>query len=360
MLDIIPDGPLLSPVQAKQLDDEFFLARPLPYFSARIASLLKAQKNPSAPDPDDFQEFYGALGLPSTSQILDYEVGDRQLQVSVDALALRHHAAEALIRFLHAVTVAKQGPGDAPSTWVAIADGPPTLFDVAKQLREVTNSDEHAFWHAFIKTGVNNTAEVREAFATACGWVDRAIQLLTDDELTINAAHNKVKHGLAISARNDVRIDILRGNPPEKDGTIPLSSFQNGNSIPLFDRPMLSYLARPHGKPRQGLEITSLQVDLPIVLAETRMIAVIYAACFHVAALAHFGVADAIAPYPVLHKGPTPEQLLGHSLQGYRATVTTPPDGKTPPRPSGLFFPGVFQSMVIDFENITQAVVVDG
>jgi len=90
------------------------------------------------------------------------------------------------------------------------------------------------------------------------------------------------------------------------------------------------------------------------------MIAVVHAACFHVAALAHFGVADAIAPYPVLHRGPTPERLLGHALQGYRGAVTTPPDGTTPPRPSGLFFPGVFQPMMIDFENITQAVVVDG
>jgi 4-hydroxyphenylpyruvate dioxygenase-like putative hemolysin len=66
---------------------------------------------------------------------------------------------------------------------------------------------------------------------TAVAWVNHAFALLTDDELSINAAHNKLKHGLAVSARGDVRIEFTT-TPPNPDGTIPLSAFGDGKSVP--------------------------------------------------------------------------------------------------------------------------------
>ena len=107
--------------------------------------------------------------------------------------------------------------------------------------------------------------------------MNHACALLTDNELSVNAAHNKVKHGLAVSARGDVRIELLT-TPPNDLGEIPVSAFGEGNSVPIFDRPMLTYLSRPHGTPKQGLEAISLRVEVLVVLAETWMIANVYSA----------------------------------------------------------------------------------
>ncbi|GGJ94427.1 hypothetical protein GCM10011372_35930 [Agromyces bauzanensis] len=199
------------------------------------------------------------------------------------------------------------------------------------------------------------------AVETAVAWANHAVWLLTNDELSINAAHNKLKHGLATSARGDVRIELITTQPNE-DGTIPLNAFGVGKSLPLFDRPMLTYLSRPPKELRQGLEAISLRVDLPVVLAETWMMANLYAAIFHIAAREHFGeeIPEGVAPYPTLVVGRLPEHVIGGRPLGYRSAVTLPPDGTTQPRPSGVMFYDKFWPMKVDFESKTQGIVVDG
>ena len=199
------------------------------------------------------------------------------------------------------------------------------------------------------------------AAETAVAWANHAVWLLTNDELSVNAAHNKLKHGLATSARGDVRIELIT-TPPNEDGTIPTSAFGEGKSLPLFDRPMLTYLSRPPKDLRQGLEAVSLRVDLPVVLAETWMMANVYAAMFHIAAREHYGenLPEEVAPYPTLVAGRMPEHVIGGRPLGYRSAVTLPPDGTTPPRPSGVAFFKQFWPMTIDFGSKTQGVVVDG
>lgn len=130
-------------------------------------------------------------------------------------------------------------------------------------------------------------------------WVKRASSPLTGDELSVNAAHNKVKHGLAVSARGDVRIELLT-TAPDDLGQMPVSAFGDGKSMPIFDRPMLTYLSRPRVKPKQGLEAISLRVDVPVVLAEAWMIANVYAAMFHARARRHCGddLPEGVAPIP--------------------------------------------------------------
>lgn len=191
--------------------------------------------------------------------------------------------------------------------------------------------------------------------------MNHASSLLTGDELSVNAAHNKVKHGLAVSARGDVRVEFIT-TPPDDLGQIPLSAFNQGKSVPIFDRPMLTYLSHPPVKPKQGVEAVSLRVDVPVVLAEAWMIANVYAAMFHARARRHFGDAmpDGIAPYPTLVIGRLPEHVIGGRPLGYRSAVTLPPDGTTAPRESGLFFHGSFIPMEIDYESKIEGVVVDG
>ena len=364
MLHIIPGGPALTAEQAKILDDEFFQARPLAYFSARISALLSASSEQNEVTAGDAVGFLKALGDLELANILEHGDSDRDLQVALDSVSVRHHAAEALIRMLHAVVVAKPRTGDAACTWATITDGPIGLHEVTDELAAVMNSDVGAFAKAFLPSKSVQSAADIQAFGVAWAWVLRAAQLLTDNELTVNAAHNKLKHGLAIRTRDDVRLELMTGPGPGEDGEIPLSSFGPGKSIVIFDRPLVTYLARPYPPRKQGLEVTSLRVDPPAVLAEAWMISWVYASVFHVAAARHGSTPDGLpAPYPAPRTGPTPAQLLensGAAALGYRGSVTTATDSSLKPRPSGVFFPGFFQSMTIDFAGATAATVVDG
>lgn len=351
----------LSEGRAEALDDEFFLSHPAAYFASRISSLLTAERSVAVPTPADEPEFFDALGLTKTDQLLVFEEQDRRLQVAVEALSLRHQAAEALLRFMYAVTAAKPNEGDAPSTWLAIADSPNALIDVVQKTVAALGADEELFLRCLFTPGTRVDENVAAAAETAVAWVNHASSLLTGDELSVNAAHNKVKHGLAVRARGDVRIELIT-TPPDELGQIPVSAFGEGKSVPIFDRPMLTYLSRPHVRPKQGLEAISLRVDVPVVLAEAWMIANVYAAMFHARAKRHFGdeMPEGVAPYPTLAIGRLPEQVIGGRPLGYREAVTLPPDGTTEPRKSGLFFHGSFIPMDIDYDSKVEGVVVDG
>ncbi|WP_420364240.1 hypothetical protein AAEP80_09660 [Curtobacterium sp. L3-7] len=132
--------------------------------------------------------------------------------------------------------------------------------------------------------------------------------------------------------------------------------------MPIFDHLMLTYLSRPHVKPKQGLEAISLRVDVRVVVAEAWMIANVYAAMFHARAKRHFGeeMPEGVAPYPTLVIGRLPEYVIGNRPLVDRAAVTLPPDGIIPPRKSGLFLHGSFMPMDVDYESKVSGVVVDG
>jgi len=355
------DSVHLSERHAKALDDEFFLSHPAAYFASRISSLLAAERSAAVPTPVEEPEFFEALGQIETNQLLAFEGQDRRMQVAVEALSLRHQAAEALLRFMYAVTAARPKEGDAPSTWLAIADSPNALIDVVQKTVAALDADQELFMRCLFVPGTRVDEIVAAAADTAVAWMNHASSLLTGDELSVNAAHNKVKHGLAVSARGDVRIEFIT-TPPDELGQIPVSAFGEGKSVPIFDRPMLTYLSRPRVKPKQGLEAISLRVDVPVVLAEAWMIANVYAAMFHARAKRHFGdeMPEGVAPHPTLAIGRLPEHVIGGRPLGYREAVTLPPDGKTKPRKSGLFFYGSFIPMNVDYESKVEGVVVDG
>lgn len=360
-LHLPADSVHLSESHAKALDDEFFLSHPAAYFASRISALIAAERTTHSPTPTSEPAFFEALGLTKTDGLLSFDEQDRRLQVAVEALSLRHQAAEALLRFLYAVAAAKPKAGDAASTWLAIADSPTPLIEVVEKTMIALNGEDDLFLRCLFTPGTRVDNMAVAAADTAIAWLNHASALLTGDELSVNAAHNKVKHGLAVSARGDVRIEFIK-TPPNDLGEIPVSAFGEGKSVPIFDRPMLTYLSRPHMKPKQGIEAISLRVDVPVVLAEAWMIANVYAAVFNARAIRHFGadLPDGVAPYPTLAIGRLPEHVIGGRPLGYRQAVTLPPDGTTKPRKSGLFFHGSFIPMDIDYDSKVTGVVVDG
>lgn len=358
-LPIRAQGTTLTDEQAKILDDEFFLSNPLSHFSSRVSMLLETARSSYEASPENEPEFFKTLGLDSADSALKFAPQHRSVQVAIDALSLRHQAAEALTRFIYARVAAAPRDSDAKSTWLAIADSPTPMIKVIEANKTALDADPHRFLQLLFPPGTVVEGPVMGAAETAVAWANHAVWLLTSDELSINAAHNKLKHGLATSARGDVRIELIT-TPPNEDGTIPTSAFGEGKSIPLFDRPMLTYLSRPPKELRQGLEAVSLRVDLPVVLTETWMMANVYAAMFHIAAREHYGenLPEGVAPYPTLVVGRLPEHVIGGRPLGYRSAVTLPPDGTTAPRPSGVAFFKQFWPMIIDFESKTEGVVV--
>lgn len=350
-LGIRPEGVALTPSQAKLLDDEFFLADPLGHFTARIEMLLN--KEVEKPTRETHPDFFTALGLKGFDAMPTPAATRRDAQVAVDALVLRHQCAEALERFLYAVTAARPKGADAASTWMAVAESPPSLADVAAATKQAFDADQQMLFKLLYPIGTVITEDAAAAASTALAWVNHATHLLLYDELSVNGAYNKLKHGLAVTTRDDVRVELIT-TQPDHDGTVPLSSFGEGRSIPIFDRPLLTYLARPRvrrNEPKQGIEAISLRVDVATILAETWMMANTYATLFHVAALKHFGadVPSGIAPPPVRIVGRTPERMLRNHPLGYRTPVTFPPDGTTAPRRSGVFFHDAFIPMDVDF-----------
>lgn len=187
------------------------------------------------------------------------------------------------------------------------------------------------------------------------------MNLLVRNDVDINAAHNKVKHGLAVRARDDLRLTIT-GQPPNLDGTVPLSALRGDDALDVFGSPTLDFLARPpsQGKRKQGLEVTTLKLDPATLLAETWLMAVAHAAIFHVAAARHFAGRDIpFQPFPRLPLGPTPEQLLGEAVVGIRHPVTTPPDGGPLDRKTGVAFRTFFVPFDVNYDAATTGRVVD-
>lgn len=353
MLTINPQGLSLTEDQASRLDAEFFRSSPLEYFVPRIEQLLLAGTR----DQDDgaVQSFRRRLGLPP-GEVDPLETTDsaRARQRAVDAVSVRHHAAETLLRLLYALSVGVPREGDATSVWVAIADSPISMKDVAEAVAERLNADEPpSFPELFLPIGVQVSENLQRALDVAVEWTNHAIGLLTRDELAVNTGFNKVKHGLSVSTRDDVRVEFMRAPVVAVDGSIPLSAFES--SVPLFDRPLLTFVYRP-GR-RAHLETASLRVDVEATLAEAWMISVVAGAVFAVAGRRRFPQSDDVAAFPMLPIGPTPDQLLGRSVLGIRAPIT---ESTISGRPPGVFFHGSFQPVQFDFENVTSAVITDG
>lgn len=290
-------------------------------------------------------------------------------QVATDAYALRHHAAESLVRLTAALS---QRTNVAEScVWEALSAGPNQLDQVVSQLRESFSSAEAPMQFARLvlreqdlQSGL--TEQLASASNVFADWLQFAIDLLVGHELQLNAAHNKVKHGLSVRARDDLKVSFVT-TPPSADGTIPVGVLTGPDAVDIFDRPVIEVLAQAPKVDghRQGLELTQLRVDVPAVLGEAYMIAWAHGAMFHVAATKHFeGRADlpdyldapAHPGYPV--GGPHPDHVSGKAPVGMRFPLTTPPGGGPTLRPPGIAFRDSFIPLIFTGSAIRNVRVV--
>jgi hypothetical protein len=374
-----PVGEDLTADQARELDDTFLASDPFQYFRSRIASLLAWQE--SAPiseatiadaEPGSPRaEFNRYLQRPAVDG--PFKDQDVQAQVAADALAVRHHAAEALLR-LASARLAPSPRAGAPCLWAEIASGATQIAEVIERLNASAQEPDpgERMLRALVEPEARKTARSSAEIVDACNvfvdWLGYAAGLLSPAEIDMHAGHNKVKHGLAVRARSDMRVTFLT-TPPNEDGTIPLSAFTAADAIDIFDQPVLELLARGPKVDghRQGLEITQLRLKPSALLADAYMLAMTHAAMFHVAAAEHFAGRDALSEhlgpppfpgYPV--GGPRPKNIDANAPVGMRFPLTTPPGGGPTKREAGIGFRERFQVIHVDYANRSSGRVVDG
>lgn len=287
-------------------------------------------------------------------------------QLATDAYALRHHAAESLVR----MTVCLMGESNR-CVWEALSTGANQTTQVIDQLRDAFEGQNAADQFARIVTrkdhpGSPMSDNIASAVSIFVDWLQFAADLLEGHALDLNSAHNKIKHGLAIRGRDDLRVTFTT-SPPNADGTVPLSSLTGPEAIDIFDRPVLEVLTRAPRQDghKQGLELTQLRVDVPTILAEAFMIAWTLGAMFSVRAESHFGGsvnrsqgfgAPVHPGYPV--GGPATKHIAPRAPVGMRFPLTDPPGGGMVSRPMGLGFRDTFIPLVSSGPAVRDALVV--
>lgn len=380
-----PAGEVLTPEQARELDDTFLASNPFEYFRSRIASLLSwAEHAPrpadsDEPAPEEGQslasplraEFNAHLG--QTIADMPFKKLDVDAQIAADALALRHHAAEALVR-LACARLAPKPTDQTQGLWAAIANGPFGIGEVIARLSKSAHErdPEDRFIRVTLPPDEREHARVRpevaEGVNVLVAWLGYAVALLSPAQIDLHGAHNKVKHGLAVRPRADMRVELIAGPLPSPEA-IPVSVFNRDTTVTIFDRPVLELLARgpkTDGQ-HQGLELTQLRLNAAALLADAFMIAMTHGAMFHVAAVEHFAgredLPDFVAPpaFPGLpSNGPRPQNIDADAPLGMRFPLTAPPGGGPVAREAGIGFRTYFQSLQIDHGGRVDGRVVDG
>lgn len=374
-----PTGIGLTDEQARELDDTFLSSDPFEYFRSRIASLIAWQENAPVNDSGlatagqdsvraEFNAYLQRAAVDGPFRNLDVHA-----QVAADALAVRHHAAEALLRLACARITPKPLDG-ARCLWAEVAAGPWQIEDVLARLDESANGPDpgERIFQVLVppasQAAGRANADVVDAANVFVDWLAYAAGLLSPAAIDLRAVNNKVKHGLAVRARSDMRVTFAT-RPPNEDGSIPVSALTGDDSVDIFDQPVLESLAQGSKVDghRQGLEITQLRLKPSAILADAFMIAMTHGAMFHVAAAEHFaGRGDlhehfgppAFPGLPV--GGPRPKDIDSAAPLGMRFPLTTPPGGGPLRREAGLGFRTYFQTLRIDYQNRSSGQVVDG
>ena len=215
---------------------------------SRIAALLAWQElAPVGDDPlteSNGESLRSEFNLYLQRRAADgpFEVLDVHAQVAADALNVRHHAAEVLLR-LACARLVPEPSGGAPCLWAAVATGPPQIADVITRLNQSANAPDpgERMFRLLVPPGAReaarSNADVIAAANVFVTWLSFAADLLSPSEIDLQAANNKVKHGLAVRARSDMRVTFVTQRP-DVDGSVPLSALTGDGAVDIFDQPV--------------------------------------------------------------------------------------------------------------------------
>lgn len=362
----IPSGPDLSSEACRDLDDHFFASDPTGYFLSKVDSLLtwadvETPQCPSSPTRSRFEDLLGSVARIRCPTPPD----QRRRQVAADAVQLRHQVAEALLRLVHARLTCRAS-AEACSLWVALTQGPANLHNLLKELRAYVEREDYPSVLAGltlpVPDGTGLDRGMLAAVRDASSWLQRAAEVVSSGEINLNAASNKLKHGVAVRPDDRLRVTFT-AQPPDQNGNVSLAALTSDSAIDVFDTIVLEYLARPPKDPEReahGLERTLLRVDTPVMLAEAWMMAIIHGAVFETAAYRHQAdrARHRVAADPVSIPNVTPSDLLGVHVVGMRFPLTTTSSGRIHRPPGMQLTDGTF--LTLEFGEGRSGVVVTG
>jgi len=362
-----PSGPELTADECRALDDDYFSSDPFSYFRSKIDALLDWSDDVIEAPPElsenrrRFCELVGSAAeacYPTTQEA-------RRTQVALDAIQLRHQTAEALLRLIHARLTCRSS-ADSRSLWMELTRTPSQLRALVEELRpEVESPGFFAVMAGLMIPLPNGTKLDKQAIAAVSNallWVIRAAELVSSGPIDLNAANNKIKHG--VSARPEAKLRItFTTQPPDEDGNVPIGALSGDSAFDVVDSIVLEYLSRPpkpHGSEPLGFERTLLRADASALLAEAWMLAILHGAIFNTSAYRHNGDSPHphTPPHPGLALGPVPERVLGQHVVGLRFPVTTSMSGRVHRSPGMLYTDGSFQTLELGAP--TRGTVVEG
>ena len=274
-----PAGKDLTYEQARELDDTFLSSSPFQYFRSRIAALLAWHERASVGKDSPIEAVEGTIraqfNLYLQRPVADgpFEELDVHAQVAADVLSVRHHAAEALLRLACARLMPEPSDG-APCLWAAVAIGPRQIEGVITSLNDSANAPDagERMFQLLVppdaREAARSNADIVDAANVFVAWLSFAAALLSPAPIDLQAANNKAKHGLAVRPRADMRVTFVT-QPPDVDGSVPLSALTGTGAADIFDQPVLEMLAqgpKVDGH-RQGLELTQLRLEPSAILA---------------------------------------------------------------------------------------------
>lgn len=362
-----PAGSELTGDECRALDDHYLTSDPTSYFRSRIDSLLDwvDQPTPAGAAPSEVRRRFEGLVGPVASSRFPTSNDQRQAQVAIDAIQLRHATAEALLRLLHAKVTCRSAVQPA-SLWMALIQTPAQLHKLVEELRPHVESADFfpvlagMLIPAPLGTKLDETSG--GAVNTALEWIARASEIVSTGHIDLNAANNKIKHGVTARLEDKMRLTMTLEPFPD-DGRVPLSALTGKTALTIFDTTVVEYISRPpktDGKEPHGFERTLLRVDAPSVLAEAWMLALVHGGIFYTSAYRHRheGWEPSDTQHPGLAVGPSPEQVMGRNVVGMRFPVTKSPSGESH-RPAGILFgDGTFRTLT--FGPGRRGIVTDG
>lgn len=358
-----PSERLITRELAQRLDDQFFTGDPSGYFRARLRSLVSPTIDASGTGAERVK---GMIG-PAFDSLIAVDSTTVEMQTAVDALALRHHVAESLLRLLHALLHVEKSADS--SVWVALTDTPMSIRTVMRENRAQLDSsgDPHARMGRLLLPEDGSSGEgpdldesIAESRDIHIEWVNFSIKLMVQQYPDINGAHNKLKHGPALRPQTD-HLTVFSRTPPNEDGTIEASALNGPSTVRVFDGVTAEFIARP--KMGYGLELTHLRMDVAATIAEAGILILTHALLFHHAAMRHFGgrgvpLGRQIAPFPGrLVGGPRPGKFRGDRPFAMRFPLSLPLRENGSEIPQLFWTSGVQQDMT--FGPMQRATVVD-
>ena len=353
-----PSGAELTEAEARRLDDQFFASDPTAYFRARIYGLLSLyQARDNLPGPRE--GLAGVLGNVASS-LVPPTPDEIELQVTTDAVQLRHHVAEATLRLL--LSRFTHRTKEHRSLWLELVESPRQMEQVVNQLDSHLLDQDVAPVLAGLLFAVHPEAtlsgEHRRAMEHALEWITRAMLIVSPGHLDLAGASNKIRHGITTTSSNDTRVTFTTSSIIDP-AQIPLEALTGETATDLINSPILQYISRPPGKGgvRHGFERTLLNVDIETALSEAWLIALVHGALFYGAAFRHhrYDPAKVAIPQPPWVIGPSPKQLLRGRYLGLRFPLTTATDGSVHRKSGVATWDGGFIDMA--FGPKTQGVV---